>query len=235
MEYKILEGKATSAAIKARLAEKVKEIVARGGKRPHLTAILVGSDGASMTYVANKEKSCKEIGFESDVLRLPENTTEEELLKLVEKINKDDSVDGLICQLPLPKHIDSQKIIEAISPEKDVDGFHPVSAGKMMLGLPTFLPATPHGIMALIKEYNIKTSGMNCVVIGRSNIVGRPIANMLSQKGEPGNCTVTLCHSKTRDLEQFTKNADLIIAALGSPAFLKGNMVKGGAVVIDVG
>jgi len=235
MEYKILDGKATSAAIKARLAEKVKEIVARGGKRPHLTAILVGSDGASMTYVANKEKSCKEIGFESDVLRLPENTTEEELLKLVEKINKDDSVDGLICQLPLPKHIDSQKIIEAISPLKDVDGFHPVSAGKMMLGLPTFLPATPYGIMTLLKEYKIPTKGKYCVVLGRSNIVGRPMANLLSQKGEPGDCTVTICHSRTPNIEDFTKKADIIVVALGVPAFLKGDMVKEGAVVIDVG
>jgi methylenetetrahydrofolate dehydrogenase (NADP+) / methenyltetrahydrofolate cyclohydrolase len=235
MEYKILDGKATSAAIKARLAEKVKEIVARGGKRPHLTAILVGSDGASMTYVANKEKSCKEIGFESDVLRLPESTTEEELLKLVEKINKDDSVDGLICQLPLPKHIDSQKIIEAISPLKDVDGFHPVSAGKMMLGLPTFLPATPYGIMTLLKEYKIPTRGKYCVVLGRSNIVGRPMANLLSQKGEPGDCTVTVCHSRTPNIEEFTKKADIIVVALGVPAFLKGDMVKEGAVVIDVG
>lgn len=235
MEYKILDGKATSAAIKARLAEKVVEIVARGGKRPHLTAILVGSDGASMTYVANKEKSCKEIGFESDVLRLPENTTEEELLKLVEKINKDDSVDGLICQLPLPKHIDSQKIIEAISPLKDVDGFHPVSAGKMMLGLPTFLPATPYGIMTLLKEYKIPTKGKYCVVLGRSNIVGRPMANLLSQKGEPGDCTVTICHSRTPNIEEFTKKADIIVVALGVPAFLKGDMVKEGAVVIDVG
>src|SRR5574344_29556 len=235
MEYKILEGKATSAAIKARLAEKVKEIVARGGKRPHLTAILVGSDGASMTYVANKEKSCKEIGFESDVLRLPENTTEEELLKLVEKINKDDSVDGLICQLPLPKHIDSQKIIEAISPLKDVDGFHPVSAGKMMLGLPTFLPPTPYGIMTLLKEYKIPTKGKYCVVLGCSNIVGRPMANLLSQKGEPGDCTVTICHSRTPNIEDFTKKADIIVVALGVPAFLKGDMVKEGAVVIDVG
>jgi methylenetetrahydrofolate dehydrogenase (NADP+) / methenyltetrahydrofolate cyclohydrolase len=235
MEYKILDGKATSAAIKARLAEKVKEIVKRGGKRPHLTAILVGSDGASMTYVANKEKSCKEIGFESDVLRLPESTTEEELLKLVEKINKDDSVDGLICQLPLPKHIDSQKIIEAISPLKDVDGFHPVSAGKMMLGLPTFLPATPYGIMTLLKEYKIPTKGKYCVVLGRSNIVGRPMANLLSQKGEPGDCTVTICHSRTPNIEEFTKKADIIVVALGVPAFLKGDMVKEGAVVIDVG
>lgn len=235
MEYKILDGKATSAAIKARLAEKVKEIVARGGKRPHLTAILVGSDGASMTYVANKEKSCKEIGFESDVLRLPESTTEEELLKLVEKINKDDSVDGLICQLPLPKHIDSQKIIEAISPLKDVDGFHPISAGKMMLGLPTFLPATPYGIMTLLKEYKIPTKGKYCVVLGRSNIVGRPIANLLSQKCDPGDCTVTVCHSRTPNIEEFTKKADIIIVALGVPAFLKGDMVKEGAVVIDVG
>lgn len=235
MEYKILDGKATSAAIKARLAEKVEEIVARGGKRPHLTAILVGSDGASMTYVANKEKSCKEIGFESDVLRLPESTTEEELLKLVEKINKDDSVDGLICQLPLPKHIDSQKIIETISPLKDVDGFHPVSAGKMMLGLPTFLPATPYGIMTLLKEYKIPTKGKYCVVLGRSNIVGRPMANLLSQKGEPGDCTVTICHSRTPNIEEFTKKADIIVVALGVPAFLKGDMVKEGAVVIDVG
>lgn len=235
MDYRVLDGKATSAAIRARIAEKVKAIVAAGGKRPHLAAILVGNDGASMTYVANKENACKEVGFKSTVLRLPEETTEEELLAAVERFNKDNDTDGLIVQLPLPKHIDSQKIIASISPDKDVDGFHPVSAGKMMLGLPTFLPATPHGIMALIKEYNIRTSGMNCVVIGRSNIVGRPIANMLSQKGEPGNCTVTLCHSRTRDIEQFTKNADLIIVALGSPAFLKGSMVKEGAVVIDVG
>ena len=235
MEYKILDGKATSAAIKARLAEKVKEIVANGGKRPHLTVILVGSDGASITYVANKEKFCKEIGFESEVLRLPESVTEDELLKKVEVINRDDSVDGLICQVPLPKHIDAQKIIAAISPFKDVDGFHPVSAGRMMLGLPTFLPATPYGIMTLLKEYKIPTRGKHCVVLGRSNTVGRPIANLLSQKGEPGDCTVTICHSKTPDIEEFTKRADIIIVALGVPAFLKGNMVKDGAVVIDVG
>lgn len=231
----LLDGKATAAAIKKEIAAKVEEMVARGERRPHLTAILVGDDGASRTYVANKEKSCGEVGFDSTVLRLPAGTTEDELLKEIDRLNRDDSVDGFIVQLPLPGHIDEQKVLNAIDPSKDVDGFHPVNVGKLMLGEPTFISATPYGIMALLEHYHIDTKGKHCVVLGRSNIVGRPIANLLSQKGAPGDCTVTICHSRTEHIEKYTSDADIIIAAIGKPGFLKAGMVKEGAVVIDVG
>ncbi len=231
----LIDGKYTSEKIKAEIAQQVKDIMANGGKVPHLAAILVGTDGASQTYVGHKERSCKEVGFNSTVLRFDESITEPELLDVIYKLNADKEIDGLIVQLPLPSHIDEQKIIEAINPAKDVDGFHPANVGKMMLGLPSLLPATPAGIIRLLSEYNIETRGKNCVIIGRSNIVGRPLANLLSQKGQFADCTVTLCHSRTKNIEEFTKKADIIVAALGSPGFLKGDMVKEGAVVIDVG
>ena len=231
----LLDGKTTSAAIKQQIAKQVEELVANGEKRPHLVAILVGDNGASKTYVAAKEKACGEVGFNSTVLRLPEVTTEAELLKEVDRLNHDDDVDGFIVQLPLPKHINEQRIIEAVDPSKDVDGFHPVNVGKLSLGLPTFVSATPFGIMELLKAYNIDTKGKHCVVLGRSNIVGRPMANLLSLKGNPGDCTVTICHSRTQDIASYTRSADIIVAALGVPEFLKGDMVKDGAVIVDVG
>lgn len=231
----LLDGKATSASLQAQIAAEVDYFLDKGWRRPHLTAILVGDDGASQTYVANKERSCKKVGFDSTVLRLPASTTEEELLAEVKRLNRDDSVDGFIIQLPLPKHIDEQKIIEAVSPSKDVDGFHPENVGRLCLGLDTFVSATPYGIITLLEEYGIETRGKHCVVLGRSNIVGRPIANLLSAKARPGDCTVTICHSRTQNIEQYTRSADIIIAALGVPGFVKADMVKEGAVVIDVG
>jgi len=232
---KILDGKATADQIKLEIAAEVEKMTAEGKKRPHLAAILVGDDGASQTYVGHKEKACAQVGFKSTLLRLPAETTEEYLLSEIAKINADSDIDGLIVQLPLPKHINEQRVIEAIDPLKDVDGFHPVNVGKMVLGLPTFISATPWGILELINRYGIETSGKHCVIIGRSNIVGRPLANLLSQKAKPGDCTVTICHSRTKDLKEFTLKADIIIAALGVPEFLKGDMVREGAVVIDVG
>jgi methylenetetrahydrofolate dehydrogenase (NADP+)/methenyltetrahydrofolate cyclohydrolase len=231
----ILDGKDTSEKIKLEIAEQVKLLISQGKKQPHLAAILVGEDGASQTYVANKEKACALVGFKSTILRLPTETTEDFLLDKIKMLNEDLDIDGLIVQLPLPKHINEQKVIEAVDPAKDVDGFHPINVGKLALGLPTFISATPYGIMTILEQYNIETSGKNCVVLGRSNIVGRPIANLLSQKNYPGDCTVTICHSRTKDIKSFTLNADIIIAALGVPKFLKGDMVKDGAVVIDVG
>ncbi|MBO4765257.1 MAG: bifunctional 5,10-methylene-tetrahydrofolate dehydrogenase/5,10-methylene-tetrahydrofolate cyclohydrolase [Bacteroidales bacterium] len=231
----LLDGKATSASLQAQIAAEVDFFLDKGWRRPHLTAILVGDDGASQTYVANKERSCKKVGFDSTVLRMPASTTEEELLKEVKRLNNDDSVDGFIIQLPLPKHIDEQKIIEAVSPSKDVDGFHPENVGRLCLGLDTFVSATPYGIITLLEEYGIETRGKHCVVLGRSNIVGRPIANLLSAKARPGDCTVTICHSRTQNIEEYTRSADIIIAALGVPGFVKADMVKEGAVIIDVG
>lgn len=231
----LLDGKATSASLQAQIAAEVDFFLDKGWRRPHLTAILVGDDGASQTYVANKERSCKKVGFDSTVLRLPASTTEEELLKEVKRLNNDESVDGFIIQLPLPKHIDEQKIIEAVSPAKDVDGFHPENVGRLCLGLDTFVSATPYGIITILEEYGIETRGKHCVVLGRSNIVGRPIANLLSAKARPGDCTVTICHSRTQNIEEYTRSADIIIAALGVPGFIKADMVKEGAVVIDVG
>jgi methylenetetrahydrofolate dehydrogenase (NADP+)/methenyltetrahydrofolate cyclohydrolase len=231
----LLDGRATSANLQAQIAAEVDYYLDKGWRRPHLTAILVGDDGASQTYVANKERSCKKVGFDSTVLRLPASTTEEELLAEVKRLNNDDSVDGFIIQLPLPEHIDEQKIIMAVSPAKDVDGFHPENVGRLCLGLDTFVSATPYGIMTLLEEYGIETRGKHCVVLGRSNIVGRPIANLLSAKARPGDCTVTICHSRTQNIEQYTRSADIIIAALGVPGFLKADMVKEGVTVIDVG
>ena len=232
---KLLDGRATSASLQAQIAAEVDYYLDKGWRRPHLTAILVGDDGASQTYVANKERSCKKVGFDSTVLRLPASTTEEELLTEVKRLNEDDSVDGFIIQLPLPKHIDEQKILMAVNPAKDVDGFHPENVGRLCLGLDTFVSATPYGIITLLEEYGIETRGKHCVVLGRSNIVGRPIANLLSAKAKPGDCTVTICHSRTQNIEQYTRTADIIIAALGVPGFLKGDMVKEGVVVVDVG
>ena len=231
----ILDGKATSDKIKMEIAQMVKERVAQGGKRPHLAAILVGNDGASQTYVGHKERACSQVGFKSTLHRFPAEITQDELIEIIEEINNNDDIDGLIVQLPLPEHLDEDAVINAIAPCKDVDGFHPENVGKMTLGLPTFLPATPYGILRLLSEYGIETKGKHCVIIGRSNIVGRPLANLLSLKDEPGDCTVTICHSHTKNIEFFTKQADIIIAALGSPGFVKGDMVREGAVIVDVG
>ncbi len=231
----ILDGRKTADLIKEEIATKVKRIVESGGKKPHLAAILVGDDGASQTYVGHKEKACAKVGFDSTVLRFPDSISENDLLEQIAVINDNPDIDGLIVQLPLPPHIDEQKVIEAVDPLKDVDGFHPVNVGKMILGLPSFVSATPAGIIELLKRYDVETSGKHCVVIGRSNIVGRPVANLLSKKGSPGDCTVTLCHSRTQNLKQITLNADIVIVALGVAGFLKGDMVKEGAVVVDVG
>ncbi|MDR0581635.1 MAG: bifunctional 5,10-methylene-tetrahydrofolate dehydrogenase/5,10-methylene-tetrahydrofolate cyclohydrolase [Prevotellaceae bacterium] len=231
----LLDGKKTATEIKAEIAAEVVQLLASGKRAPQLAAVLVGNDGASETYVNNKEKACREAGFSSRVLRLPATIGEAELLATVAALNADDLVDGFIVQLPLPGHINEQKIIEAIAPEKDVDGFHPLNAGRMVIGLPAYVPATPAGIMDLLERYKIATSGKNCVVIGRSNIVGRPVANLLSQKSYPGDCTVTLCHSRTKNMKEICLQADLIVAALGIPEFLKGDMVREGAVVVDVG
>lgn len=230
----LIDGKAVAAEVKERIKVEVEAMKERGERAPGLVAILVGDDGASRTYVAAKEKACEALGFYSEVLRLPATTTEEELLCEVARLNGDDKVDGFIVQMPLPRHIDEQKIIEAIDPKKDVDGFHPVNVGKVALGLrPAFVSATPAGVMELLKHYNVETSGKNCVVIGRSNIVGRPMSILMSEKGI--DCTVTLVHSRTVGIEKICREADIIIAALGKAEFLKGEMVKEGAVVIDVG
>lgn len=231
----IIDGKKISAEIKAEIREEVEKMVSDGKKRPHLAAILVGHDGGSETYVANKVKSCEECGFKSTLIRFESDVTEEELLAKVSELNNNEDVDGFIVQLPLPKHISEQKVIEAIDYKKDVDGFHPVNVGRMAIGLPCFVSATPAGILELLARYQIETKGKNCVVIGRSNIVGRPVAELMMQKHYPGNCTVTVCHSATPDIASFTREADIIIAAIGVPSFLKGDMVKDGAVVIDVG
>ncbi|MDD2594684.1 MAG: bifunctional methylenetetrahydrofolate dehydrogenase/methenyltetrahydrofolate cyclohydrolase FolD [Bacteroidales bacterium] len=231
----LLNGKETADAIKLEIAAEVEAIVSKGGRRPHLAAILVGDDGASRTYVASKEKACSQVGFKSTVLRFPADITEQFLLEEITKLNVDADIDGFIVQLPLPKHINEQNVINAIDPSKDVDGFHPVNVGKLSLGEPTFISATPYGIITLLEHYNIETKGKHCVVLGRSNIVGRPIANLLSQKGAVGDCTVTMCHSRTKDIKSYTLQADIIIAAIGVPQFLKSDMVKEGAVVVDVG
>ena len=231
----LIDGKAVATAIKKEIATEVESIIANGGKRPHLAAILVGHDGGSETYVANKVKACEECGFTSTLLRYEANITEEELLKKVDELNNDPDVDGFIVQLPLPKHIDEQKVTEAIDYRKDVDGFHPVTVGRLSIGLPCFLSATPNGIMELLARYNIETKGKKCVVLGRSNIVGKPMANLMMQKQTPGDATVTVCHSHTENIAEECRQADIIIAALGQPHFLKADMVKEGAVVIDVG
>ena len=231
----LIDGKAISAQIKKEIKAEVENIIANGGKRPHLAAILVGHDGGSETYVANKVKACEECGFTSTLIRYEADVTETELLAKVEELNNDTDVDGFIVQLPLPKHIDEQKITEAINYRKDVDGFHPVNAGRLAIGLPCFLSATPNGIMELLARYNIDTKGKKCVVLGRSNIVGKPMANLMMQKSTPGDATVTVCHSHTQNIAEECRAADIIIAALGQPHFLKADMVKEGAVVIDVG
>lgn len=231
----LIDGKKISSDILDEISLEVKELKASGKKVPHLAAVLVGDDGASQTYVAAKVKACERVGFESTLVRLPRSTSEKELLEKVSELNANSNIDGYIVQMPLPKHINEQKIIESISPEKDVDGFHPQSVGKMALNLPTYLPATPYGIIQLLKRYNIPTEGKHCVVIGRSNIVGSPMSVLMARNSNPGNCTVTLCHSKTINLKEHTLQADIIIIALGRPEFLTANMVKEGAVVIDVG
>ena len=235
MDYKLIDGKATAAQIKQELAAEVEKIKAEGGKIPHLAAILVGHDGGSETYVANKVRTCEEIGFKSSLIRFEADVTEEELLRKVDELNNNPDVDGFIVQLPLPKHISEQKIIEAIDFRKDVDGFHPINVGRMSIGLPCFVSATPAGIIELIRRYGIETQGKHCVVLGRSNIVGKPMASLLMQKAYPGDCTVTVCHSRSTNLAEMCRQADIIIVALGVPEFLKGDMVKEGAVVIDVG
>lgn len=231
----LIDGKKISDQVKAEIAEEVKAMVAAGGKRPHLAAILVGHDGGSETYVAHKVKSCEQVGFTSTLIRYEEDVTENELLAKVNELNNDADIDGFIVQLPLPKHIDEQKILMAIDPDKDVDGFHPTNFGKMALEMETFLPATPFGIMQLLERYKVETAGKHTVVIGRSHIVGRPMSILLSRKGYPGDSTVTLTHSRTKNIEEFTKNADIIITALGVPNYLKADMVKDGVVIIDVG
>ena len=231
----IIDGKKISDDIKLEIATRVKEIVAQGNRPPHLAAILVGHDGGSETYVAHKIRACEQCGFKSTLLRFEDSVTEDELLQAINSLNDDESVDGFIVQLPLPKHINEQKIIETIDYKKDVDGFHPINVGRMSIGLPCFKSATPAGIMMLLERYNIDTKGKKCAVLGRSNIVGKPIATLLMQKGYPGNATVTVCHSFTPDIKDICFQSDIIIAAMGSPAFVKADMVKEGAVVIDVG
>lgn len=231
----IIDGKKIAADIKKELAAKSAEIIDRGDRAPHLVAVLVGDDGASQTYVASKEKACTEVGFTSTVYRLEADTSEKKLLEIIDFLNNDDEVDGYIVQLPLPDHINVEKITRSIHPAKDVDGFHPLNLGLMMLGEATYLPATPYGIIQLLERSGIETKGKHCVVVGRSNIVGTPLSIMLSRKSNPGNCTVTVCHSHTQNLKEITQQADILIAAIGRPEFIKADMVKEGVVVIDVG
>ena len=232
---KLIDGKAISELVKQEIAAEVEQIVAAGGKRPHLAAVLVGHDGGSETYVAAKVKACEVCGFKSTLIRYEADVTEEELLACVRRLNEDEDVDGFIVQLPLPRHISEQHVIEAIDYRKDVDGFHPVNVGRMAIGLPCFVSATPAGILELLKRYEIETSGKKCVVLGRSNIVGKPMAQLMMQKAYPGDATVTVCHSHSKDLVKECREADIIIAAIGQPNFVKADMVKSGAVVIDVG
>ena len=234
MDYKLIDGKATAAAVKAEIAEEVKQIVSNGGKRPHLAAVLVGHDGGSETYVKNKVIACETCGFTSTLIRFEDDVTEDELLAKVKELNDDEDIDGYIVQLPLPRHIDEQKIIMAIDYRKDVDGFHPINVGRMSIGLPCFISATPLGILTLLRRYGIETSGKKCVILGRSNIVGKPMAQLMMQKAY-GDSTVTVCHSHSKTLKQECREADIIIAAIGQPDFVTADMVKEGAVVIDVG
>lgn len=231
----LIDGKKISDDIKKEIAVEVDKLLERGEKRPHLAAILVGHDGGSETYVTAKVKACEQCGFKSTLIRFEEDVTQEELLRTIEQLNNDDDIDGFIVQLPLPKHINEQKIIEAIDYRKDVDGFHPINVGRMSIGLPCFISATPFGIVELLKRYNIPTSGAYCVVLGRSNIVGKPVAQLLMQKGEGANATVTVCHSATKNIKDICRQADIIIAALGQPGFVTEDMVKDGATIIDVG
>ena len=231
----LIDGKYIADTIKQEIAETVKQMIAEGKKQPHLAAILVGHDGGSETYVAHKVKACEQCGFKSTLIRYEDDITEAELLDTIEKLNSDTDVDGFIVQLPLPKHISEQKIIEAIDYRKDVDGFHPINVGRMSIGLPCYLSATPAGIIELLDRYHINTKGANCVVLGRSNIVGKPVASLMMQKHNPGDATVTVCHSATKNIKEICSQADIIIAALGSPGFVTEDMVKEGAVIIDVG
>lgn len=232
---KLIDGKAVAAQMKIEIAEEVKIMLEQGLKRPHLAAVLVGHDGGSETYVSNKVRTCEDVGFKSTLIRYEDDITEKELLMCVDRLNNNPDIDGFIVQLPLPKHISEQKVIEAIDYRKDVDGFHPVNVGRMSIGLPCFVSATPAGIIELLKRYDIPTQGKKCVVLGRSNIVGKPVASLMMQKGYPGDATVTVCHSRTPDIKEICLEADIIIAALGSPEFLKADMVKDGVTVIDVG
>ncbi|HFC00264.1 MAG TPA: bifunctional methylenetetrahydrofolate dehydrogenase/methenyltetrahydrofolate cyclohydrolase FolD [Phaeodactylibacter sp.] len=232
---KIIDGKALAKTIKSEIAQEVENIKRQGGKVPHLAAVLVGEDAASQVYVRNKVRSCEQVGFESTMIRRDNSATEQEVLAIVEELNNNPEIDGFIVQLPLPKHIDEEKITLAIDPRKDVDGFHPTNFGRMAQGLPTYLSATPYGIMQMLERYHIEVEGKNCVVLGRSNIVGTPMSILLSRKAHPGNATVTLCHSRTKDLKSHTLRADIIVAAIGIPEFLRGDMVKEGVVIIDVG
>ena len=231
----LLDGKKTANDIKEEIAVEVASLISAGGKKPHLAAILVGSDGASETYVNAKVKACNKVGFQSTLVRFTNDVTEEELLTEVEKINNNSDIDGLIVQLPLPKHIDEMKVTETILPSKDVDGFHPANIGRMVLNLPTFLPATPVGILELLERYEVETSGKHCVVIGRSHIVGSPMSILMARNSNPGNCTVTLTHSRTKNLKEITKTADILIVALGKAEFVTADMVKEGVCIIDVG
>lgn len=231
--FQILDGKALSLQIKEEIANEVRSLTAKGYRAPHLAGIIVGDDGASKTYIANKEKSCHEVGFTSSVYRLSASTSEEELIRTIEFMNNDPEIDGYILQLPLPKHINEQHVVAAISPEKDVDGFTPINIGRMVLGEECYVPATPMGVCTLLKRCNIETAGKHCVVLGRSNIVGTPAANLLSRKGF--DCTVTICHSRTQNLAEITRQADILVAAIGKPEFVTADMVKDGAVIVDVG
>lgn len=231
----IIDGKSTAAQIKQEIAAEVAQMTAAGERAPHLAAILVGHDGGSETYVANKVKACGECGFKSSLIRFEDDVTEERLLEEIKRLNDDPDVDGFIVQLPLPRHIDEQKVIRAIDPAKDVDGFHPINVGRMSIGLPGFLSATPAGIIQLLKRYGVETRGKHAVVLGRSNIVGKPMATLLMQKADPGNCTVTVCHSATPNIKEICRQADIIVAALGQPGFVTEDMVKPGAAIIDVG
>ncbi|MCC6400543.1 MAG: bifunctional methylenetetrahydrofolate dehydrogenase/methenyltetrahydrofolate cyclohydrolase FolD [Flavobacteriales bacterium] len=235
MAHQLLDGRRCSEALRARIAEEAAAVKARRGRSPHLAAVLVGHDGASRTYVESKVKACEEVGFRSTLIALPETITEEDLLHRVKQLNKDKELDGFIVQLPLPAHIDADKVTLAIDPDKDVDGFHPENLGRMVLGQPGFLPATPSGIVELLRHYHIETAGRHCVVIGRSHIVGTPMSILMSRNAYPGNCTVTLAHSRTKDLASITRQADILIVAIGKPGFVTPDMVKEGAVVVDVG
>ncbi len=235
MIMELLDGKQLAQTIREEIAEEVKGIIASGSKRPHLAAVLVGSDGASETYVAGKIKACETTGMLSTLERMDAAVAEDELLQVVTRLNSDPDIDGLIVQLPLPKQIDVQKVIRAIDPQKDVDGFHPINLGRLMQGFPCYISATPQGIMTLLERYKVPTEGKQCVILGRSNIVGQPMSVLMARKSYPGNCTVTVCHSRTENLDVHARSADILVAAMGSPEFVTGDMVKDGAVVIDVG
>jgi methylenetetrahydrofolate dehydrogenase (NADP+)/methenyltetrahydrofolate cyclohydrolase len=232
---KLIDGKKIAENIRMEIKTEVARLIDDDDKTPHLSAVIVGEDPASQTYVAGKEKACKSVGFQSSVYKLPENTSEKELLEIIMFLNKDAEVDGFIVQLPLPGHISEEKVIQSINPSKDVDGFHPANLGRMISGLPAYLPATPYGIVQLLERYNIETEGKHCVVLGRSNIVGTPVSILLSRKASPGNCTVTVCHSKTKNIKEWSASADILIAAIGQTEFVTADMVKDNAVVIDVG